>query len=286
VSWFHESVVAHASRYRIKPSAKLRLLAHYPLFKAWWLAIYGTGAAKAAAKQVMRAGHRWRFSHQVPGAKGGQLRVPVGFGIEELVAFRETFMSDTYWSRFDLSKCRTYVDLGANLGLTAMHFATQAPLDVMVLVEPNPALVPVLKANVADSGINARVVIEPVAIADGRASVEFSIGEAHRMGSTHYSHQGAETILVPATTLGALLDRHGLQSVDIIKIDIEGAENELDLESLRRCRFIFAEVHGAESERDAYVQRLQDAGIEIVQREAADEMWKSEMLLALGSSRT
>jgi hypothetical protein len=62
---------------------------------------------------------------------------------------------------------------------------------------------------------------------------------------------------VPARTLATLLDEAGLESVDLLKMDIEGAEWEVFESGLPvYVRALMGEVHGREAEPQALIELL------------------------------
>ena len=108
------------------------------------------------------------------------------------------------------------VDVGANIGLKAMQLAHLAPQGLVVAVEAGPRIHECLEANIAANGLG-NVATEHAAITDHHGTVRFA--ESSAFG--HIAPDGAE---VPATTLATLLDRHGLDRLDFLKLDVEGFE--------------------------------------------------------------
>ena len=77
-----------------------------------------------------------------------------------------------------------------------------------------------------------------------------------------------EFVRVPAVTLRQLLDDHELDRVDLLKMDIEGAEFEImsDPEIIGRFRYMFIEIHGDIEKRDRFIGYVRSAGFEIADR--------------------
>lgn len=66
----------------------------------------------------------------------------------------------------------------------------------------------------------------------------------NRDASTRLSEEGADTLTVEALDLGEILDRFGLGYVDLLKVDVEGAELDvLDDPAIRRCSQVTVEFH-------------------------------------------
>jgi FkbM family methyltransferase len=135
------------------------------------------------------------------------------------------------------------VDLGGNIGAV-----TRACLDRgaarVVVVEPDPQNLAVLYRNVED---DQRVQVVPKAIGGSHRPVCL----AGSSGGVHVTSDpdDASHAVVKQTTLPALLDEYDVPYVDLLKIDIEGAEYDTlfacDERLLRTVRRIVMETHDA-----------------------------------------
>ena len=113
----------------------------------------------------------------------------------------------------------TFVDVGAHIGSVIAAVRRRRPMAQLVAVEADPH-----KA----SSLNRRfpnVIVHAVAIGDKVGEAKFFI-DPQRPGysSTTDRESNRSSITVPLTTLDDLL--LGIDDVDVIKIDIEGAEPE------------------------------------------------------------
>ena len=127
----------------------------------------------------------------------------------------------------------TFVDIGANVGLFSLFVAAHARRRARVLaIEPQPGITERLLFNLQ---INAGVAVEvlAVAIADHEGEAEFAIDLRDRGGSRlmavapWLAAQGADTpvVRVKCRPLLAVLAERGYQTIDALKIDVEGAED-------------------------------------------------------------
>jgi FkbM family methyltransferase len=127
----------------------------------------------------------------------------------------------------------TVVDVGANIGYNTVHAARLAgPRGRVVAIEPTPDNLEVLRRNVAASGLD-NIVVEPVAA--GRAAGTrdlFVRGEKSAVNSLFpdscYAHV---TDVIPVSVVP--LDELVAGAVDVVKIDVEGAELDV-LEGMPR----------------------------------------------------
>lgn len=145
-----------------------------------------------------------------------------------------------------LSPTHVFLDVGANQGEFTLFAAKRVPRGRVVAYEPVASVAARLRGNVRANGFG-HVSIREVAVgaAAGTAALyhptqKFDDGTGHDGLASLYpsarcsSQGGAE---VPMVTLDAEIDRLALQRVDVLKIDIEGAE----LEALRGARVLLRE---------------------------------------------
>jgi FkbM family methyltransferase len=158
----------------------------------------------------------------------------------------------------DLKGVRTIVDAGANIGTSAVYFLNAYPEATVIALEPDSSNFEVLRRNLAPYGARAIPLqhalwhrSEPLKIDRGRyrdgGEWAFQVKEA----------QGGEPGEVQGVTLAELMRIHHLDTIDLLKIDIEGAEREVfDAPSAAcfdRIRAVAIELHGPEC-REAFLR--------------------------------
>jgi FkbM family methyltransferase len=124
----------------------------------------------------------------------------------------------------------TMIDGGANEGVFTIYAAVRVGAAGRVLaVEPSPRELDRLRANLALNEAD-NVTVVAAALAERLGELSLRIAEdAHAgqntLGDFMYPNIGeAGKITVPVTTLDALVEKHRLGRVDVIKLDLEGAE--------------------------------------------------------------
>jgi len=137
---------------------------------------------------------------------------------------------------------RTIVDLGANVGFSARFLGERYPDARVIAFEPDPESFELAQRNLAG---RAHVSLRNVGVAGEPGSLEL-----HRFAAGSWStstfmsrHEVMETFAAEAVTLDSIIEEVG--DIDLLKIDIEGAEYEV-LEACRqldRVRCIVGEVH-------------------------------------------
>lgn len=154
------------------------------------------------------------------------------------------------------------IDLGAHIGLSALYWAWQFPDARLVCVEPNPANVRLLRRNLAWLGDRARIL--EAAVSDRSGKSWFRDGPSSLTG--HLVHDGVGDYHVQCLTLEEIIARCGLDAVDLLKVDIEGAEVLIFSPSnhaLGRTRFIAVEFHGSSRPLDE-TRMLEAAGFRVL----------------------
>jgi len=126
-----------------------------------------------------------------------------------------------------VGKDTVFVDVGAHIGFYTVWACRRARR--VISVEPNPAALAYLKVNIAlNECFNAIVV--PKALSDRRGYAKLKIPEAAEKGFTPgkssivWDYEEAFEVEVEMDTLDSVLEDVGVDSVDILKIDVEGAE--------------------------------------------------------------
>ena len=172
------------------------------------------------------------------------------FSHHDLITFVECFGKMDYAAPEDVS---LVVDFGSNIGISALYFLTRNPNVKVYLFEPVPRNVERLKKNL--KGFEARYEIKEWAIGTKEGRANFASEKTGRYGglikggpsylSRYPSEMRVEVEVRSANkVLKEILSRH--DSVDILKIDVEGVEVEIlsqfETDILDRINRIYVEV--------------------------------------------
>lgn len=124
------------------------------------------------------------------------------------------------------------LDVGANIGLYSLALSALAPRGRVFAFEPSPGSFEYLERNVEANGL-ANVESFQLALGDqADATVHFHDIPFFTAGSFTVDDDsfltsevlGSSYFEAPATTLDSFVAEHGIERVDLVKIDVEGAE--------------------------------------------------------------
>ncbi|MDO8787317.1 MAG: FkbM family methyltransferase [Sulfuritalea sp.] len=151
---------------------------------------------------------------------------------------------------------KVVLDIGANVGAATVFFSELYPMAKIHAFEPIPGNLEILKMNAASRDRPGSIECHLLALSDrdGELQMIHSPG-AHNHGGWSFYQRGAagdeEKVSVPVRKSGDFVRELGLERIDVIKIDTEGAEKEilhgLTPEQLASVQYIVGELHG---ERD------------------------------------
>jgi len=142
-------------------------------------------------------------------------------------------------------KVRVIIDCGANIGITSLFLAARYPDATILSVEPHPENFALLKANVAE--VPRILPIQACVTGISQNAVRFTTDQAawgNRIATD--ANTDANSVWVPAITIEELCKQNGIEKIDLLKLDIEGAEEQV-LENgtfLARTEHIVVELHG------------------------------------------
>jgi FkbM family methyltransferase len=123
---------------------------------------------------------------------------------------------------------RTFVDVGANVGYFSLLVAKYMPAGNVVSIEPFPSIHSKLRKNVELNEFrNVRTI--QCAVAEAECEVDmFHAGAANEGATTSVRGTFAtDPVRVPAKPLSELLTAAEIQSIRLVKIDVEGAEHSV-----------------------------------------------------------
>ena len=172
---------------------------------------------------------------QLVSTAAGSFWMRQGIGISYLLAEHDWLVEDN--PKLGVRPGDIVFDCGAHVGVFTAKALSLGAAKV-VAIEPNPTNLECLRRNFPKEIASGRVVLVPEAVWSSEGTVSLNMGSLTAHDSLVRSF-GGDTIEIPSTTIDRLIERLGLDKVDYIKMDIEGAEREAlkgASETLRRHR--------------------------------------------------
>lgn len=156
------------------------------------------------------------------------------------IVIREIWEENVYEvneGRFNLGG--VVIDIGANIGsfsiFAAHHGAT------VYAVEPEPHNAEALRKNISLNGMEELIFVSEVGISDFNGEAVINDGG----GGATIKDDNAFGSTIKVVTLDDYFKDNNIQSVDVLKIDVEGSEKEIILgasrENMNKCKYITME---------------------------------------------
>jgi FkbM family methyltransferase len=140
----------------------------------------------------------------------------------DLWVFQQIFILREYRPLAGRDDVRVIIDAGAYVGYSAIYFAELYPHAFIYALEPEEGNFQALQRNTRHYP-NIKAIQAAVWKEDGYLEIEESIGGAWAF-HVHESSSSSKA-RVAAITIKSLMEQYRLPSIDILKMDIEGAES-------------------------------------------------------------
>jgi len=155
------------------------------------------------------------------------------------------------------------IELGCSIGVISRVILQKLePKRRLIAVEASDELLTLAKRNSATAGFSSRFMPVHAAIHYDGDTVVFARHAEHIRGKIAKSAQG-EGSTTPCATLAQVIRKSGLGSYSLV-MDIEGSEFDLiakDSANLSGCQVIIVELHGDESAKNAFINKLTQVGL-------------------------
>lgn len=188
---------------------------------------------------------KWTVAYRMK-RKNVRLR-PKGFSEDVLlrVGTSDFFTAMEIKKSYDVSPnspVHNIIDLGGNIGLTSAYLASKFPKAKIVTVEPEASNFETLKVNVAPYSN-----IIPVNKGVFHKECYLKIINEEADNNCFNLEESEEPTSIHAISIPSLMQQYGMETIDILKMDIEGGErylfNEQAHEWLSKVKILMIELH-------------------------------------------
>lgn len=116
-----------------------------------------------------------------------------------------------------------FVDIGANAGIYTLTAAATGAR--VVSVEPNPVVLSRLQYNLAANDLAAKVTPVQKGVSDAKGTFDLVLDDTNLGGSSLVAMRSDRALKIECDLLQNILQDNGIEKIDAMKIDIEGAED-------------------------------------------------------------
>jgi FkbM family methyltransferase len=174
-------------------------------------------------------------------AKGIPHPLHLRVGASDGTIFEQIFVERQYDLDFG-RRPATIVDAGANIGLASVFYANKFPEAKIIAIEPDADNFRMLEMNTAPYS-HVTPVKAAVWNVDGQMGIDDPGWGTAGFRISEISHIRGE---VPAITIETVMKEHAIDYIDLLKIDVEGAEKEIfesDARWIDKVGVIVIELH-------------------------------------------
>ncbi len=144
--------------------------------------------------------------------------------------YKESFLDEVYFKGFPknyLSSKPVIIDIGANVGYFSLFSLVKYPDAKVVSFEPMPMNFKLLQKYCSENtALDFTPVNKAVSGSVGHITLQYDANDTFTTSASIFDSAcgGSDTLKVETTTLADILDTHGLDKVDLLKLDCEGSE--------------------------------------------------------------
>jgi FkbM family methyltransferase len=166
-----------------------------------------------------------------------------------------------YWGKFEEKEIQIFnnmlqskskpviLDIGANIGCHCIRWAKSNPTALLYAFEPSPSTRDILERNIKNNKVGNNIKALPFAVSNqtGKASFYNCIDNAYSSLKDTKRKIVEKVIDVDMITIDKFVENFKVGKIDLIKIDVEGFENEViegGVNSLRKFKpDLFVEIY-------------------------------------------
>ena len=198
----------------LKRFIKKRFPANYWHFLSWYKAVFGLFPALARIYELLTKG----IGSAPNPLTGGRVYLRPGTADHDV--YDEVFIYNEY--AIDLGLPTVILDIGAHIGLSAVYFAARYPHAQVIALEPEVSNYSMLVRN-----SNSFPNIIPINRGLWNKCTKLLLEDSSVDTWSYRFIESASDSAIPAVSVPDLIKEFNLTSIDVLKLDIEGAEIEV-----------------------------------------------------------
>ena len=199
---------------------------------------------------------------------------------------REIWSGHCYYTELEVEdRTPVIIDAGAHIGNSTLYFAKLFSNAQIIAIEPNPITRELLENNIWNNRLEDRVSVLPVALSNQTGSAPlFHLPTKQWQLNANLTPQAwngdklSESLEVETVTLSSLLT----QPIDIVKLDIEGAELLVLKEARAKLNFVqqlWVEFHPSGNNSLSELTQL------LEKQEFKITIWQKEKIISQENAR-
>ena len=160
----------------------------------------------------------------------------------DIQVFTQVFIQQEYNVRID-KEIKTIIDCGANIGLASLFFLSKFPDARIIAIEPEENNFHILKQNLK---YYKNVTCIKKGLWNKAANLEIIDNGWGEAGFVIEESPIPSEKTIQAISIEEIIDQFHLSEIDILKIDIEGSEEQVFLNAskwINKINIIFCEIH-------------------------------------------
>jgi FkbM family methyltransferase len=202
-----------------------------------------------------------------------RIKTPTGIIKPRLYSHHDLLTVNEIFCRLDYpadGNIKVVVDIGSNIGISALYFLTRNNKSICYLYEPDKRNIEKLKLNLSDC--SGRYILHKKAVSFESGQFEFGIEPTGRYGSLGVNAK--EKIIVDCIEINdvirIVLEKE--ECIDILKIDTEGVEiktvEAINSSLLKRIRKIYLEAKPEQLlHPDTFIQKQHGSVCQLVEKQ-------------------
>jgi len=179
----------------------------------------------------------------------------------DIDVFEQIIFEEEYRPVLDILKennieLNTVIDAGANIGLVTLFLKAHYPNTKIVSLEPSKSTYLRLSQNIKNNKLtNVSLLNEGVWGVSTKLAADFSFGDGRDWAFSLKENKVENKNTIPVKSIKDIIYTYNFETVDFLKIDIEGGEVNLfkessDISWLQSIRIIAIEIHDELGVRD------------------------------------